>query len=92
MIDFYDHRYRAWHSAYVASTRRILDELDGAERTASGECDCIAFEGLQGYRDWPFVEDGRARSAAIQPRFSVNTADAVIDATSAGLGVSRVMS
>lgn len=54
--------------------------------------DCIAFEGLQRYRDWPFVEDGKARSIALQPRFSVNTADAVIDATSAGLGISRVMS
>lgn len=59
---------------------------------AIGEHDCIAFEGLHGDRDWPFVEDGKARSVAIQPRFSVNTADAVIDATSAGLGVSRVMS
>jgi DNA-binding transcriptional LysR family regulator len=54
--------------------------------------DCIAFEGLQRLRDWPFVEDGKARSIALQPRFSVNTADAVIDATSAGLGISRVMS
>lgn len=54
--------------------------------------DCIAFEGLQRYRDWPFIEDGKARRIAIQPRFSVNTADAVIGATSAGLGISRVMS
>src|SRR5437763_6663811 len=54
--------------------------------------DCIAFEGMQRFRDWPFVEDGKARSIAVQPHFSVNTADAVIDATSAGLGISRVMS
>lgn len=54
--------------------------------------DCIAFEGFQRFRDWPFVEDGKTKSIAVQPRFSVNTADAVIDATSAGLGISRVMS
>jgi DNA-binding transcriptional LysR family regulator len=54
--------------------------------------DCIAFEGLQRYREWPFAENGQTRGVAIQPRFSVNTADAVIDATTAGLGISRVMS
>ena len=37
------------------------------------------------------LRDGR-RIVAIRPRFSVNTADAVIAAAVAGLGVARVMS
>jgi DNA-binding transcriptional LysR family regulator len=54
--------------------------------------ECIALEGLQHDRDWPYVEDGQTRSVALRPRFSVNTADAVIDATAAGLGIARVVS
>ena len=55
--------------------------------------DCIAFEGLQTYRDWPFKGGGAAvTSVAITPRFSVNTADALVDAAAAGLGMARVMS
>lgn len=53
--------------------------------------DCIAFEGLQTYRSWPFAGRDGARSVAIRPRLSVNTADAVIDACTAGLGIGRVM-
>lgn len=60
--------------------------------SAIADHDCIAFEGLQRYRDWPFVENGKAGSIAVRPRFSVNAADAVIDATCGGLGISRVMS
>jgi len=55
------------------------------------EHECIAFEGLQQYREWPFYENGQTRGVAIQPRFSVNTADAVVEAAMAGLGVARVM-
>ena len=54
--------------------------------------DCIAFEGLQTYRQWPFGSGPAARSIAIRPRFSVNTADAAVDAAAAGLGVARIMS
>lgn len=54
--------------------------------------ECIAFEGLQRYRDWPFVDDGQPKSIAIRPRFSVNTADAVIAGVTAGLGIARIMS
>lgn len=53
---------------------------------------CIAFEGLQRYREWPYVEAGQARGVTILPRLSVNTADAVVDAAGAGLGIARVMS
>jgi DNA-binding transcriptional LysR family regulator len=54
--------------------------------------DCIAFEGLQRYRDWPYIDDGHQRTVAIGSRFSVNTADSVVAAARAGLGIARVMS
>jgi DNA-binding transcriptional LysR family regulator len=54
--------------------------------------DCIAFEGLQTYRSWAFGAGAAAQSVAIRPRFSVNTADAVVEAAMAGLGIARVMS
>lgn len=54
--------------------------------------DCIAFEAFQRQRDWPLLSDGRVTSVAIHPRFSVNTADAVVEAAIAGLGLARVLS
>jgi DNA-binding transcriptional LysR family regulator len=54
--------------------------------------DCIAFEGLQTYRAWTFGPDADAQSVTIRPKLSVNTADAVIEAAIAGVGVARVMS
>ncbi|MBA4049265.1 MAG: LysR family transcriptional regulator [Sphingomonas sp.] len=54
--------------------------------------DCIAFEGLQPARRWPFGSDPAARSIAISPRFAGNTADAVIAAAIAGVGVARLLS
>jgi DNA-binding transcriptional LysR family regulator len=54
--------------------------------------ECVAFEGLQQFRTWLFGPEPRVQSIAIRPRFSVNTADAVIDGAVAGLGVARVMS
>ena len=59
---------------------------------AIGDYDCIAFEGLQRYREWPFTIDSLTRNIIIRPRFSVNTADAVIAGATAGLGLCRVMS
>jgi len=53
---------------------------------------CIAFEGLQIYRHWTFGKDSSAQSVAIRPRFSVNTADAVVDGALSGLGIARIMS
>jgi DNA-binding transcriptional LysR family regulator len=56
------------------------------------EHDCIAFEGLQTYRSWTFGAGSSPYPAPIRPKFSVNTADAVIDAAIAGVGIARVMS
>lgn len=53
--------------------------------------DCIAFEGLQRYRDWHFAGADGPTTVTIRPRFSVNTADAVVAGGVAGLGLIRVM-
>ncbi len=54
--------------------------------------DCIAFEGLQRAREWPFGSGRSARSVTIQPRFAGNTADAIIEAASASIGIARLLS
>jgi DNA-binding transcriptional LysR family regulator len=54
--------------------------------------DCIAFEGLQMDRNWLFGTGVAAQSIAVRPKFSVNTADAVIEAAIAGLGLAQVLS
>jgi DNA-binding transcriptional LysR family regulator len=66
----------------------------GAPRTPEDLAthDCIAFEGLQPARSWPFGRGAEARAIAIRPRFAGNTADAVIEAAAAGVGVARLLS
>ena len=54
--------------------------------------DCIAFEGLQTSRSWSFGSSGGDERIAIRPRLGVNTADALIEAAGAGLGVARMTS
>ena len=56
------------------------------------EHDCIAFEGLEPDRDWPFVGPHGLKQQTVQPRYSVNTADAAIAAAVAGVGIARVRS
>lgn len=53
---------------------------------------CIAFEGVMSVQPWNFREDKQDISVSIQSRLSVNTAEAAVDAASAGLGVTRVLS
>lgn len=52
--------------------------------------DCLAFEGLQTARSWTFAAGPDNGPVAIRPRLGVNTAEALIEATSAGLGVARI--
>jgi DNA-binding transcriptional LysR family regulator len=54
--------------------------------------DCIGFEGLQKVRTWPFGRGTDAKTVAIRPRFAANTADAVIEAAIAGIGVAQLTS
>lgn len=54
--------------------------------------DCVALEGLPNPRSWSFRDGQRTQLVAIRPRFTVNTADAVVDAASAGVGLARIVS
>lgn len=54
--------------------------------------DCIAFEELHRYREWPFVDaSGVACPVTIEARFSANTAEGVTGGAAAGLGIARVL-
>jgi DNA-binding transcriptional LysR family regulator len=54
--------------------------------------DCIAFEGLQPVRDWSFGRGAAAKMITIRPRLGVNTAESVIEAGIAGVGIIRLTS
>jgi DNA-binding transcriptional LysR family regulator len=54
--------------------------------------DCIAFDGLESGTAWTFRRSKKEIDIAIRPRLAVNTAEAAIDAATAGLGVTRVLS
>ena len=55
--------------------------------------DCIAFSNIAGGTQWLFRSAVHGRqSVRIKPRLNVNTAEAAIDATVAGLGIARVLS
>jgi DNA-binding transcriptional LysR family regulator len=52
----------------------------------------IAFEGLTSADSWTFVGKSTPISVPIRPTLVVNTAEAAIDAASAGAGITRVLS
>lgn len=55
------------------------------------EHDCISFNTFSHQERWAFV--GRRQvSVAVMPRLIINTAEAAIDATKAGLGIARLLS
>lgn len=53
---------------------------------------CITFTGLGNPDRWTFAAQGADKSVTIRSRLAVTTAEAAIDAASAGLGVTRVLS
>ena len=63
-----------------------------ANPQALDEHDVIGFAGLQTLRSWTFGSGTGERTVPIRPRFAVNTADAVVEAAEAGLGIARLMS
>ncbi|HWJ73035.1 MAG TPA: LysR family transcriptional regulator [Kaistia sp.] len=69
-------------------------ERRGAPKTpaALADHDCIAFEGLYRYRDWPFIKGAAMQQVTITPRFSINTAEGVVGGAVAGVGIARVLS
>ena len=72
--------------AYLATRSTPVRPDDLAEH------DCVGFEGLQRVRTWPFGRGRDAQTVSIQPRFAANTADAVIEAAIAGVGIARLTS
>ncbi len=54
--------------------------------------DCVAFEGLHAPYAWTFRNRNETRTVAINPRLVVNTAEAAIDAATAGAGITRLLS
>lgn len=54
--------------------------------------DCIRFEGLYAPSAWRFGEGKQAQAVAVRARYSVNTAEAAIDAAIASTGIARVLS
>ncbi|WP_298194843.1 LysR family transcriptional regulator [Novosphingobium sp.] len=76
----------------VASPEYLARCGEPAEPEDLASHDCIAFEGLQTRRVWRIGAGAAARSVTISPRYSVSTADAVVEAATAGLGIARVMS
>jgi len=54
--------------------------------------DCVSFEGLTSSANWQFSKAKAEVSVTIHSRLVVNTAEAAIDAATAGVGVTRVLS
>jgi DNA-binding transcriptional LysR family regulator len=76
-----------------ASPEYLARRGEPADPAQLSEHDCIAFEGLQRYREWPFFDaSGNQQQITINPRFSVNTAEGVTGGAAAGLGIARVLS
>ena len=72
----------------VCASPDYLDRRGEPQSPADlAEHDCIAFEGLQRYREWPFAGAKGAQQVKVRPRYSVNPADAVIAGAVAGLGI-----
>ena len=54
---------------------------------------CITFDGLEAATSWTFVDPGgQKRPARVRSRMTVSTADAAIEASILGLGLTRVLS
>jgi DNA-binding transcriptional LysR family regulator len=53
---------------------------------------CVAFEGLLPSREWTFRHETSVETITIYPRFAANTAEAVIEAGMAGIGIVRLTS
>lgn len=72
--------------AYLAERGRPTrpSELDGHCR--------VVFSGSSIVGSWSFESDGAPDSVSFQPRLTVNTAEAAIDAAASGFGVTRVLS
>lgn len=80
------HRVTCASPAYLAArgTPHTPGEL--------GAHECLALEGLQTSRSWTFAPGKDSGPVTFRPRLGVNTAEALIEAATSGLGIARLMS
>ena len=77
----------------VCASRAYFAERGMPESPAElGTHDCITFEALMSSKEWIFGVGKSEVSVPIHSRLVVNTAEAAIDAASAGIGITRVLS
>lgn len=76
----------------VASPHYLAQRGTPETPAALADHDCLAFEGLHTSRSWRFAGDAGGSALAINPRLGVNTADALVEAASNGLGIARMTS
>lgn len=72
--------------AYLAAHGRPAVPVDLAAHA------CIAYDGLFGAQSWAFSRGDAVQMVPVHSRLVVNGAEAAIDAASAGLGITRVLS
>lgn len=76
----------------VASPAYLAERGTPQSPEALADHDCLAFEGLNTARSWRFVGNSDGAALTIRPRLGVNTADAMVEAASNGLGIARMTS
>jgi DNA-binding transcriptional LysR family regulator len=87
-------------AARVGEIRNVVcasPEYYGQFGMPSAPCDlaehqCITFDGLSPSNEWTFLSERSQYGVPIKSRLVVNTAEAAIEAATAGLGITRVLS
>jgi DNA-binding transcriptional LysR family regulator len=74
-----------------ASPGYLADRGEPATPSELARHDCISFNTISHPERWSFGGE-KERRVTVSPRLIVNTAEAAIDAASAGLGIARVLS
>ena len=80
------------HFAVFASPAYLAEHGEPQTPADLATHDCITLDNILSGDRWDFERDHTTSSVMIRPRLKANTAEAVIDAAIAGLGVARTMS
>jgi DNA-binding transcriptional LysR family regulator len=85
-------RVGAVRHVVCASPRYLAEHGTPSDPADLVRHDCLAFSGLVSPGAWMFTMNGKTVSVPIHSRLVVNTAEAAIDAATAGAGLTRVLS
>lgn len=85
-------RVGAIRRVICASPAYLAERGTPKEPADLGAHDCITFEGMTAPEAWTFAIGTSETVVAIRSRLVVNTAEAAIDAATAGVGITRVLS